>query len=142
MKKPIIAAVNGYAIGGGCEVAMMCDIIIASKTAKFALPESKIGLIPGVGGTERLVRTVGKFKAMELVLTGDAFSAVDAKRIGLVNKVVDNALDEAIGIGRKIINSPLHAICSAKMAINFSLEVGLSEGLEHELSLFNSSVSL
>ncbi|CAG9319865.1 unnamed protein product [Blepharisma stoltei] len=142
MKKPVIAAVNGLALGGGCEVAMMCDIIIASKTAKFGQPEIKLGLIPGAGGTQRLTRVVGKYKAMELILTGDMISADEAKEMGLVNKVVENALEEAIVIAKKIASYSVPVVGIAKKSINFALEVGLSAGLSHELALFNSGFSL
>lgn len=142
MKKPIIAAVNGIALGGGCEVAMMCDIIIASKTAKFAQPEVKLGLIPGAGGTQRLTKAVGKYKAMELILTGDMMTAQEAKEAGLVNRVVDNALEEAVNMAKKIALLSVPVIGLAKRAVNYSQEVGLTAGLTHELDLFNAGFSL
>ncbi len=143
-KKPIIAAVSGFALGGGCELSMLCDMIIASETAKFGQPEIKIGVMPGAGGTQRLTKALGKAKAMELVLTGDFLSAYEAEKHGLVNKVVpvEFYLDEALNLAQKIsAMSPL-AVAMAKEAVNRSFETFLDEGLHFERKnfylLFNS----
>ncbi len=143
-KKPIIAAVSGFALGGGCELSMLCDMIIASETAKFGQPEIKIGVMPGAGGTQRLTKALGKAKAMELVLTGDFLSAHEAEKHGLVNKVVpvEFYLDEALTLAQKIsAMSPL-AVALAKEAVNRSFETFLDEGLHFERKnfylLFNS----
>ncbi len=139
LKKPILAAVNGYALGGGCELAMCCDIIVAGETARFGQPEINIGIIPGGGGTQRLTRTVGKFKAMELILTGRHLGAVEAERLGLVNRVVapELVLDEARRIAREIAaKSPL-AVRSAKECILKALETALPVGIDFERKTFN-----
>lgn len=138
ISKPVIAAVSGYALGGGCELAMSCDLIIASETARFGQPEVNIGTLPGSGGTQRLTRTIGKYRAMEMVLTGEAMSASEAERCGLVNRIVpvENLLEEAKAIGKKIAaKSPL-AIKLAKEAILKSLNTPLDEGLEFERKSF------
>ena len=143
LRKPIIAAVNGLALGGGCEIAMMCDIIIADKTAKFSQPEIKLAVIPGAGGTQRLTRTIGKYKTMELVLLGEMITADEAKALGLVSRVAEkNALEEAVEMAKKIAKYSLPALCLAKRAVNSSLETGLSAGLENELGLFNLTMGL
>jgi len=140
-KKPIIAAVNGVALGGGCELAMMCDIIIAGDTAKFGQPEIKLGTIPGAGGTQRLVRAIGKSKAMALCLTGDMFTAQEADAAGLVYKVVPAAeLEaEALKLANKIaqFSRPIVAMC--KEAVNASFELSLKEGIRLEKRLFQST---
>jgi enoyl-CoA hydratase len=138
LRKPLIGAVSGYALGGGCELALMCDMIIASETAQFGQPEVKIGIIPGAGGTQRWTRTVGKARAMEAILVGDPIRAVDAERIGLVNRVVPAGaqLEEAKRLGRAIAARPPLAVRLAKEAINHALEVGLDAGLEFERQLF------
>jgi enoyl-CoA hydratase len=137
-KKPIIAAVSGFALGGGCELAMTCDMIIASETAKFGQPEIKIGIMPGAGGTQRLTRAVGKVNAMEMVLTGKFIGAEEAKNMGLVNSVVPEELylDEAVKLAKEIaLMSPI-AIRLAKESVNKAFESGLQEGLFFERKNF------
>jgi len=139
-KLPIIAAVNGFAFGGGCEVAMMCDIIYASDKAIFGQPEIKLGIIPGAGGTQRLIRAVGKSKAMEMVLSGSNMSAVDAERAGLVSKVVPHSelLPEALGLAAKIAGMGLTSTLLGKEAVNAAYEATLKQGLRHEKKIFYS----
>jgi len=136
--KPVIAAVGGYALGGGCELALMCDLVVASETAQFGQPEVKIGIIPGAGGTQRWARTVGKVRAMEAVLTGEPVRAVDAERMGLVNRVVPAGaqLEEAKRLAQLIAARPPLAIRLGKEAVNHAMEVGLGPGLEFERKLF------
>lgn len=137
-KKPIIAAVSGFALGGGCELAMTCDMIIASETAKFGQPEIKIGIMPGAGGTQRLTRAIGKVNAMEMVLTGKFIGAEEAKNMGLVNRVVPEELylDEAVKLAKEIaLMSPI-AIRLAKESVNKAFESGLQEGLFFERKNF------
>jgi len=138
IRKPVIAAVSGFALGGGCEVAMSCDIIVASETARFGQPEVNLGIIPGTGGTQRLTHAVGKFRAMEMVLTGDIISAVEAERIGLVNRVVpvELLLEEAKAIAKKIVAKPQLAVRAAKEAVLKSANLPLDEGLEFERKSF------
>jgi enoyl-CoA hydratase len=137
-KKPIIAAVSGFALGGGCELTMMCDIIIASETARFGQPEIKIGTIPGAGGTQRLTRAVGKSKAMELILTGRFLSAQEAFFYGLVSKVVpvEMYLLEALQLAKEIAQQSPVAVQLAKEAVNGSFETQLDEGLAFERKNF------
>jgi enoyl-CoA hydratase len=139
-KKPIIAAVNGFALGGGCELVMACDMIIASDTAKFGQPEINLGVIPGMGGTQRLTRAVGKYKAMELILTGELFSADDAFKMGLVNKVVPGGslLEEAAALAKKIASKPMAAAQAVKATVVKSLNSSLDDGLTFERQKFNS----
>jgi len=136
--KPIIAAVNGFALGGGCELAMMCDMIIAGTSAQFGQPEIKLGTIPGMGGTQRLVKAVGKAKAMDLVLTGRFMSAEEAERSGLVARVVDDksVLDTAIEIAETISSYSKPMVSMAKEAVNHSFETSLQEGLHLAKRLF------
>ena len=136
--KPVIAAVSGFALGGGCELAMSCDIIIASETARFGQPEVNLGIIPGSGGTQRLTHLVGKHRAMEMVLTGDIINAADAERFGLVNRVVpvELLLEEAKNVARKIAGKPALAIKEAKEAVLKAANTGLDEGLEFERKAF------
>src|SRR5262247_2295073 len=136
--KPLIAAVSGFALGGGCELAMSCDIIVASETARFGQPEVNLGIIPGSGGTQRLTRTVGKYRAMEMVLAVETMSAADAERFGLVNRVVpvELLLDEAKNLAKKIAAKPVLAIKAAKEAVLKSANTGLDEGLEFERKSF------
>lgn len=138
IKKPIIAAVSGFALGGGCELSMMCDIIIASETAQFGQPEINIGVIPGAGGTQRLTRVLGKYKAMELTLTGRPFSAKEALELGLVNKVlpVELYLEEAKAMAREIAAKSPIAVRLAKEAVLKSFDGTLDEGLTFERKNF------
>jgi enoyl-CoA hydratase len=138
VSKPIIAAVSGYALGGGCELAMMCDIIIASETAQFGQPEIKIGTIPGAGGTQRLTRAIGKSKAMELILTGKFVSANDALLSGLVSRVVPASeyLNESLKIAEAIAQQSPVIIRLAKKAVNQAFNATLSEGLQFEREKF------
>merc|ERR1712070_642268 len=137
---PVIAAVNGFAFGGGCEVAMMCDIIIASEKAIFGQPEIKLGIIPGAGGTQRLIRAVGKSKAMELVLTGNNMSAVDAERAGLVSKVVphEELMTQALKMATTIASMGKPSVMLGKEAVNAAYESTLKQGLRHEKKIFYS----
>lgn len=139
--KPIIAAVSGYALGGGCELAMLCDLIIASDDAQFGQPEIKLGIIPGVGGTQRLARAVGKALAMDLILTGRTIGAMEAKAAGLVARVVPSAdlLQTALEAAHTIAGYNLPAVRMAKEAVNRAYEVSLSEGVLHERRLFQSA---
>ena len=136
--KPLIAAVSGFALGGGCELALSCDIIIASETARFGQPEVNLGIIPGSGGTQRLARTVGKYRAMELVLTGEPLSAVQAEQLGLVNRVVpvELVLEEAKKVAQKIAAKPPLAVRSAKEAVLKAFNSSLDDGLEFERKSF------
>merc|ERR1719487_499903 len=129
VRKPIVAAVNGFALGGGCELAMSCDIIIAAEDAKFGQPEIKLGTIPGVGGTQRLIRAIGKYKAMELVLTGDMLSAAEAERAGLVSRVVPtaNVVDEAIKVAEKIASFSGPVAEMAKECVNAAEDMSLND---------------
>lgn len=140
IRKPIIAAVSGYALGGGCELAMLCDIIIAADNAKFGQPEVKLGVIPGVGGTQRLPRAVGKAKAMDLVLTARMMDAGEAERAGLVSRVVpaDRVLDEAIEAATVIASMSLPSIIMAKECVNMAYEGSLNETLRFERRNFHA----
>jgi enoyl-CoA hydratase len=139
-RKPVIAAVSGYVLGGGCELAMMCDFIIASETAKFGQPEILIGTIPAVGGTQRLTRAVGKSKAMDLCLTGRHMDAAEAEQCGLVARIVPAAdvVSEALKAAEKIANLSLPAVMTAKEAVNRAFETTLSEGVLFERRVFQS----
>jgi len=139
-RKPVIAAVAGYALGGGCELAMMCDFILAADTAKFGQPEIKLGVIPGSGGTQRLVRSIGKSKAMELVLTGRLMGAEEAERCGLVARILpaDGLLEEALKTAQTIAGLSLPAVLMAKEAVERAYETPLSEGVRFERRLFYS----
>lgn len=140
-RTPTIAAVAGYALGGGCELAMMCDILIAADTAKFGQPEIKLGVLPGMGGSQRLTRAIGKAKAMDLILTGRNMDAEEAERAGLVARVVpaDSLLDEAKAVATTIAGMSLSASRMAKEAVNRAFETTLDEGLLYERRLFHSS---
>jgi len=145
-RKPVIAAVAGYALGGGCELAMMCDFIIAADNAKFGQPEINLGVIPGAGGTQRLPRFVGKAKAMEMVLLGQArmMDAAEAERVGLVSRVVPLAqlMDEALKAADKICELSLPVVMMAKESVNRAFETTLSEGVRFERRLFHSGFAI
>lgn len=140
VRTPVIAAVSGYALGGGCELAMMCDIIIAADTAKFGQPEINLGVIPGMGGSQRLIRAVGYYKAAELILTGRMMDAVEAERAGLVSRVVPAAdlLAEAGKTAETIASKSLPSIYAAKAALDTAMETPLAEGLRFERHVFAS----
>lgn len=140
-RTPTIAAVAGYALGGGCELAMMCDILIAADSAKFGQPEIKLGVLPGMGGSQRLTRAIGKAKAMDLILTGRTIDAVEAERAGLVSRLVpaDSLIDEALAVAETIAGMSLSASRMAKEAVNRAFESSLAEGLLYERRLFHSA---
>ena len=139
-RKPIIAAVAGYALGGGCELAMMCDFILAADTARFGQPEINIGAMPGAGGTQRLTRVAGKSKAMEMILTGRMMDAEEAERAGLVSRIVPAAdlVDEAVKTAQRIAGMSRPAVFMAKEAVNRAYETTLAEGVRFERRLFQS----
>jgi len=139
-RKPVIAAVAGYALGGGCEIAMMCDFMIAADNAKFGQPEITLGVLPGAGGTQRLTRLVGKAKAMDMCLTGRMMNAEEAEQSGLVSRIVpaDTLMDEAIKAAEKISSFSQPAVKLMKEAVNRALETSLSEGLVYERRIFGS----
>ncbi|MEE9300194.1 MAG: enoyl-CoA hydratase-related protein [Alphaproteobacteria bacterium] len=141
MRKPVIAAVNGFAFGGGCEIAMMCDFILAADTATFGQPEITIGTLPGSGGTQRLPRAVGKSKAMEMILTGRVMDAAEAERAGLVSRVfpADELLDEALKVAGRIADLSGPATAKAKAAVNRAFEGPLAEGIRFERESFYAS---
>jgi enoyl-CoA hydratase len=141
VRTPTIAAVAGYALGGGCELAMMCDVLIAADTAKFGQPEIKLGVLPGMGGSQRLTRAIGKAKAMDLILTGRTIDAAEAERSGLVSRVVpaDDLLDEAKAVAATISQMSRSAARMAKEAVNRAFESTLAEGLLYERRLFHSA---
>jgi enoyl-CoA hydratase len=143
-RKPIIAAVAGYALGGGCELAMMCDFIIAADSAKFGQPEITLGVMPGMGGSQRLTRFVGKSKAMDMVLTGRMMDAAEAERSGLVSRVVPAAdlVEEAVKAAQKVADFSLPAVMMAKEAVNRCYDTTLAEGLRFERRLFHSMFAL
>ncbi|MCX7240002.1 MAG: enoyl-CoA hydratase [Burkholderiales bacterium] len=140
IRKPVIAAVSGFALGGGCELAMMCDFIIAAENAKFGQPEIKLGIIPGAGGTQRLPRAVGKAKAMDLALTGRMMDAAEAERAGLVSRVVptDKLMEEALGAALMICSFSQVATMAAKESVNRSFEGTLSDGIAFERRMFHA----
>ena len=140
IRKPVIAAVSGFALGGGCELAMMCDFIIAADNAKFGQPEIKLGVIPGAGGTQRLPRAVGKSKAMDMALTGRMMDATEAERAGLVSRVVpfEKLADEALGAALLIADFSQVAVMAAKESVNRAFESGLSDGVMFERRLFHA----
>jgi enoyl-CoA hydratase len=144
IRKPVIAAVAGYALGGGCELAMMCDFILAADTAKFGQPEINLGVLPGAGGTQRLPRFVGKAKAMEMVLTGRMMDADEAERCGLVSRVLppDRLIEEAIKTAAKICELSLPVVMLAKESVNRAFETTLSEGVRFERRLFHSCFAI
>lgn len=144
IRKPVIAAVAGYALGGGCELAMMCDFIIAADNAKFGQPEITLGVMPGMGGSQRLTRFVGKSKAMDMCLTGRMMDAAEAERSGLVSRVVPmgELIEEALKAAAKISEFSLPAVMMAKEAVNRSYETTLAEGLRFERRLFHSMFAL
>ncbi len=140
IRKPVIAAVSGFALGGGCELAMMCDFIIAAENAKFGQPEIKIGIIPGAGGTQRLPRAVGKSKAMDLVLTARMMDAAEAERSGLVSRVVptEKLMEEVLAAAEAINALSPASVMLAKSCVNKSFEGGLMDGVQHERRIFHS----
>jgi enoyl-CoA hydratase len=140
VKKPVIAAVAGFALGGGCELAMMCDIVIAADTARFGQPEIKIGIVPGAGGTQRLPRAIGKAKAMDMVLTGRMMDAAEAERSGLVSRVVpaDQMMAEAQKVAEQLCGLGMPSVMLAKDAVNRSFEIGLTDGIAYERRIFHS----
>jgi enoyl-CoA hydratase len=144
VRKPIIAAVAGYALGGGCELAMLCDFIIAADNARFGQPEITLGVMPGMGGSQRLTRFVGKSKAMDMCLTGRMMDAAEAERSGLVSRVVPAAelLEEALKAAEKIAGYSLPAVMMAKEAVNRAYETTLVEGLRYERRVFHSMFAL
>ena len=139
-RKPVIAAVAGFALGGGCELAMQCDLIIAADNAKFGQPEIKLGVIPGIGGTQRLTRAVGKAKAMDLILTGRMMDAAEAERSGLVARVVPLAslMDETMKVAETIASMGLPSVLAAKEAVNRAFETSLAEGVRFERRVFHA----
>jgi enoyl-CoA hydratase len=139
-RKPIVAAVAGFALGGGCEVAMQCDLIIAADNAKFGQPEIKLGVIPGLGGTQRLTRAVGKAKAMDLVLTGRMMDAAEAEKSGLVARVVPaaNLMEEAMKVADTIANMSLPSVLAGKESVSAAFETSLAEGVRFERRIFHS----
>ena len=139
-RKPVVAAVSGFALGGGCELAMECDVVIAADTARFGQPEIKLGVIPGIGGTQRLTRAVGKAKAMDLILTGRMMDAAEAEKCGLVARVVPVAqlTDEAMKVAETIAGMSLPSAMAAKEAVNRAFEASLAEGIMFERRLFHS----
>jgi enoyl-CoA hydratase len=141
IRKPVIAAVSGFALGGGCELAMMCDFIIAADNARFGQPEIKLGIIPGAGGTQRLPRAVGKAKAMDLVLTGRMMDAAEAERSGLVSRVVplDKLMEEAMAAALQICDYGQIAVMAAKEAVNRAYEGTLADGIMFERRLFHAT---
>lgn len=143
MPKPVIAAINGFALGGGCELAMACDIRIASEKAKFGQPEVGLGIVPGFAGTQRLPRLVGKGRAKEILFTGEMFDAQEAYRIGLVNKVVapEELMEAAKTMARKILKNAPYAVALCKAAVNLGLDVSLDAGQEYEATLFGVTCS-
>ncbi|MGH3629844.1 MAG: enoyl-CoA hydratase-related protein, partial [Sciscionella sp.] len=138
VKKPVIAAVAGFALGGGCELAMMCDIILAAETAKFGQPEINLGVIPGAGGTQRLTRAVGKSKAMEMILSARVMDAAEAERANLVSRVLpaDQLVPEALKLAEKLASLSPVAVTLAKQSVNRAFETTLAEGVRHERALF------
>ena len=140
VRKPVIAAVSGFALGGGCELAMLCDFIIAADNARFGQPEIKLGVIPGAGGTQRLPRAVGKAKAMDMALTGRMMDAAEAERSGLVSRVVplDKLMDEALAAALTICSFSQLATRAAKEAVNRAFESGLADGVQFERRLFHA----
>ena len=143
-RKPVIAAVSGYALGGGCELAMMCDMIIASETARFGQPEIKLGVLPGAGGTQRLPRAVGKAKAMDMCLTARMMDAEEAERAGLVARIVpaEKVLDEALSAASTIAGYSLPVVMMIKESVNRAFESGLNEGLLFERRVFHAAFAL
>ena len=143
IRKPIIAAVSGYALGGGCELALMCDFIIASNSAKFGQPEISLGIMPGIGGSQRLTRLIGKSKAMEMCLTGRLMGAEEAEKAGLVSRIVlnENLMEEAKKTAKKIADFSKPAVQMVKESVNRSFETSLSEGLRFERRLFHAMFS-
>ncbi len=139
-RKPVIAAVAGYALGGGCEIAMMCDFILAADSARFGQPEVNLGVTPGFGGTQRLIRQVGKSKAMEMCLTGRMMDAEEAERVGLVSRIVaaDELIDEAVGTAQRIAEMSGHVTMAIKESINRAYEIPLGEGVRFERRLFQA----
>jgi enoyl-CoA hydratase len=140
LRKPIVAAVAGFALGGGCEIALMCDFILAAETAKFGQPEIKLGVIPGAGGTQRLTRFVGKSKAMEMILTGRMMDAAEAERSGLVSRIVPSAslVEEALKVAATIAGLSAPAVYAAKESVNRAYETTLAEGVRFERRIFHS----
>lgn len=140
-RKPVVAAVSGYALGGGCELAMMCDIIIASETTQFGQPEANVGIIPGAGGTQRLCRLIGRVKAMDLCLTGRMMGALEAERSGLVSRVVsvEKLMAEATEVAESIVTKSLPALLMTKECIDFSSETSLAAGMMYERRLFHAA---
>jgi enoyl-CoA hydratase len=140
VRKPVIAAVSGFALGGGCELAMMCDFIIAADNARFGQPEIKLGIMPGAGGTQRLPRAVGKSKAMDMILTGRMMDAAEADRLGLVSRVVplDKMMEEALAAALVISDFSRIAVMAAKESVNRAFESGMSDGVMYERRLFHA----
>lgn len=141
VRKPVIGAVAGYALGGGCELAMMCDFLVAADTAKFGQPEIKIGVTPGAGATQRLPRAIGKAKAMDLLLTARTIDAAEAERIGLVSRIIpaEKLIEEALTIGAQIAAMPTSVAMMVKDAVNRAFETPLTEGVAYERRLFHSA---